>query len=341
MRHHPIQRSKRWFAAALWAVGIVAIGSPARASFIDFNSTGDPTGTTQSIAGIDLAPGNALAQGSLPLTVGKTFQLYYQSTLSGLIHTNGLTVAPTGLNTNYQITAVASFTEVVTSADASSGSATFALASHQASNSFFEMFYNSSVVANNLTGTGFNAGTLILAGTPASAEPSVGIFSLAKSATGQPLVQPVDGFLKNHYPTVASVVGSGSALVTSNVTYVNPAFFKTALSQISFNSSLITPFAQTSPSGMFIDHSGAGNPDVTPNLGTVNGLNGKDFQFQADANASFISVVPNGGSVPEPASLLLASLGMLGVLCLGVRQRTRKGHRRDPVAGTGSSADFR
>jgi len=334
MRQLHTPSTSRWFAAALCAAGIATISSTARAGLIDFNPTGGASTATQSIAGIDLAPGNALARGAVPLTVGSTFQLYYQATLSGLINAKGITVAPTGLGTNYQITAVASFTEVVTSFNAATGMATFALASNQASSSFFELYYNAAAVANNLKGTGFNVGTLILAGTPAPTKPSVGIFSLSTDAKGNRQVQAMDQFVTNHYPNVNTVVGSGSALIASTVTYINPAFFKTALSQVSFNSSLVTPFAQTSPASMFISHSGAGNPDITPNLGTVNGLNGKDFQFQADAYASFNAATPSVTPIPEPSSLLQAGLGMLGILVFASSRRAGKGPRRASIAGT-------
>jgi hypothetical protein len=50
---------------------------------------------------------------------------------------------------------------------------------------------------------------------------------------------------------------------------------------------------------------------VVPNLGTINGVNGPDFQFQADSNLSFVSA----SSIPEPASVILASIGLLGAIC--------------------------
>ena len=95
------------------------------------------------------------------------------------------------------------------------------------------------------------------------------------------------------------------------MTYLNSAFFKTPISQITFNSSLVTPFDQVSPSALFTGLPGGAAPNITPNIGTVNGLNGTDFQFQADANFSFIAA-----SVPEPASIIQASLGLLAVLGL-------------------------
>ena len=242
-----------------------------------------------------------------PLAVGKTFQLDYQAAVSGLINTNGLTVAPPGLMSTYQLTAVGSYTEVVTSLNSSGTLATFALAPTQASNSFFELYYNPAVVVNNLAGTGFNVGTRILSGQPAIGLANVGIFSLSTDTHGNPVVQQFDQYLSNNYPGVATVVGSGAALLSAHVTYFNPDFFKTPVSQLSFNSSLVTPFGQVSPSALFAGLPGGAPPNVTPNIGTINGVTGADFQFQADANLSFTAA-----AIPEPSSIILAAVGFLG-----------------------------
>ena len=87
------------------------------ASTILFNPTGSNATQPITIGALDLAPGNTLAVNSLPLTVGNTFQLDYQATLAGVIDPNGGSISPPGLNTTYQITAVASITEVVTQPD--------------------------------------------------------------------------------------------------------------------------------------------------------------------------------------------------------------------------------
>src|SRR5262245_58624165 len=79
------------------------------ASTILFNPTGSASTQPISIGGFDFAPGNTLAVSSLPLAVGKTYQLDYQATLAGVIDPNGITMFPPGLNTTYQITAVGSF----------------------------------------------------------------------------------------------------------------------------------------------------------------------------------------------------------------------------------------
>jgi hypothetical protein len=291
---------------------MAVFGSSARAGFIEFNPTGDPSGKVYTIGGIDPAPGSALAVNSLPLKVNETFQRYYQATVGGLIDTNGLTFSPQGLNSTYQLTVVASSTLVVNSLTPDGAVATFALASKQV-NSFFELYYNPAVVANNLAGTGFNVGTLILTLGP-SALPGVGLFSLATDAAGNPpVITQYDQFVHNDYPGISTVTGSGASQNQSPVTFADPAFFKSPLDQVSFNTSLVTPFQQVDPSRLFVGSPGTAPPTIVPNIGTINGVDGPDFQFQADSNLSFIV-----SSVPEPASIVQASLGLIAVLGLAV-----------------------
>ena len=129
-------------------------------------------------------------------------------------------------------------------------------------------------------------------------------------SSGSRVTVPFDQFLSNHYPLISTVEGSGTALLAADVTYLNTDFFKTSFGQIAFNSSLVTPFQQVSPSGLFTALPNGGAPSVVPNIGPVNGENGTDFQFQADANFAF------GAAIPEPASIIQASLGLLAVLGL-------------------------
>jgi hypothetical protein len=299
-------------ATVLWVMGAVLLGSSARAGSIQFAPEGS-SGSTYTIGGIDPGPGSALAVGALPLTVGATFQLDYQANIPALIGTNGLDFTPSGLGSTYQLTVVGSFTEVVTSLNANGTVATFALTPTQSPNSFFELYYNPTVVANNLAGTGFNVGTLVLAGTPAPKLASVSVFSLSSPGGTLP---SFDQF-SNHYPGITSVGGSGSSLLSAKITYENPEFVRTPISSIMFNSSLVTPFDEVSPSALFVGGPGTSAPSVVANIGTINGLSGPDFQFQADANLSFTPAA----AIPEPSSVILASLGLLGAFCFAACMR--------------------
>jgi hypothetical protein len=302
-------------ATALWLIGAVVFGSSARAGLIQFAPQGS-SGATYTIGGLDPGPGNALAVSAVPLTVGATFQLDYQAVVPALIGANGLDFTPPGLGSTYQLTAVGSFTEVVTSLGASGTVATFALAPAQSSNSFFEVYYNSAVVANNLAGTGFNVGTLVLAGTPATNLPNVSVFSISTAAG----LLPFDQFNQSNYQGISSVDGSGSSLLFANVNYYNPAFIGTPINEIAFNASIVTPFNEVDPSRLFVGSPGTAAPSVVPNIGTIDGVTGTDFQFQADGNFSFNGNL-GGASTPEPSSVILAAMGFLGALCFAACMR--------------------
>ena len=277
------------------------------ASPIEFNPTGNGNpADTFAIRAFDWAPGNSLAVSSVPLTVGDTFQLDYQATLADLIDPNSNSFVPPGLNSTYQITAVASITEVVTSLNANGSVATFALAPTQSPNSFFEIYYNPAVVASDLAGTGFNVGTLILAASPNPTLANSGNFALALNG-GNPIIQPFDQFDAANYPGITTVTGTGSATLDGNVSSVDPAFFETNLAQISFDTNNTTPFLETDPSMLFVGSPGGGAPNVTPNIGTINGVNGTDFQFQADANSAFTTAPPTLATTPSPTSVTLGT----------------------------------
>jgi hypothetical protein len=275
---------------------------------IEFNPTGNGNpADTYAVGSFGWAVGNSLAVSALPLSVGETYQLDYQATLANLIDPNSNSFVPPGLNSTYQITAVASVTEVVTSLTPDGSVATFALAPTQSPNSFFEIYYNSALVASDLAGTGFNVGTLILSASPDPTLANSGNFALALNGSGSPIIEPFDQFDPVNYPGILSVTGTGSATLDGDVSSFDPAFFETNLAQISFDTSNTTPFLETDPSMLFVGSPGAGAPNVTPNIGTINVVNGTDFQFQADANSSFTSAAPTVTTTPSPTSATLGT----------------------------------
>lgn len=289
--------------------------------------TFDPTGSggagNVQAAVFDFAPGNALADNALlgapALLPGTTFNLFFQAKLNTVQDSTNTAVA---LGNN--ITLVAGFTEVVTGTNVVGGAlgsvtSSFGLASNATVN--FLKMYHGGAVADDLNGTGFDDGTLIL---DAVISANSGSFSV-EAPNGVANQNTFDGYLGDNYSGLQSVVGGGGVQLTANVLSYNSNYFTgglpaSALLITLFNSSNITPFNQANPSRTFSSTGTTGGTgNLAPNLGSVNGLGGgtagpHDFQFQADANASF-------SIIPEPASLLV--FGLLGGCGFIGRRRMR------------------
>lgn len=292
------------------ATGVTIVGPSAKADSILFDPDGshNPNGTgslpATSITGFDQSVGNVLAVGAVPVTVGETFNLYYQSTLQG--YSGGSPPPPTGINQNFQLTYSLKVSETVVGISTFGGDTFFAFSVNpvQPPGSYLRMYYNGAATTTNtngnLSGTTFQDGQVILDATPIAKPADTGGFLEETSAAPKTFDQ--NGV--NNYPGTTTVVGNGSTVLDFKVNSTDPSFFITPPSVIQFhlNTSLVLPFDTVDPSQIFRNEDGT---IVTPNLGPINGVSGPDFQFQADANSSVI--------VPEPSSLLLA-FGGLGLL---------------------------
>jgi hypothetical protein len=302
---------KRALTGAAWTACLLVTAQAAQADFL-FNPAGTGgVGNATSISAFANSPGNELAQGGVTAInrgPGATFQLYYQASLGNLVSSaTGNPFTPVGLNTSgptgYQITMIASVTEVVTSVNTSINTATFAVAPVQSPNSYLVMYQNTGVVgtaagANNLTGTGFNGGAVILTGTPHASGPGVANFTTVAGTTA-----PFDQH-SNAYPGINSVVGNGSSTVEFNVTSFNPNFFFTPppVLDVRLAMGLSTPFLQIDPSMSFPGR--PGDATVLPAIGATNGLTGPDFQFVSQGQLT------SPGVIPEPSSVVLLGLGI-------------------------------
>lgn len=307
------------FKKTILAASIVCAmaGAAQAATSFTFDPDGDGVGGITGVTTFDWLPGNALAVDGNPdggLQTGDQVQLLYQANLGTL--TDGTT--PLFLNNGsegFYFTAVAGFTETAT---VTNGGLNVSFALTPGTSSYFMIYANPTALGDNLAGTGFTAGDIILAGT-LTAVTSSNFTAADSNGDGIPDQQTFDQFGTNNYVGTTTIVGSGSTdLVWSiDITQIDFGFFPTLtldmIINMAINSSLIDPFKEVNPSRLF-SSDGIQDGDVASNIGTCNGcfhLAGGDlnFQFQADANASLTAV-------PEPGSLALLgiALGGLGVL---------------------------
>jgi hypothetical protein len=299
-------------AALLVAVLGVPVATPAAPILFDPDGAGAGASPV-TIGGLDWAVGNALAingnQAVANFLAGSgstNFEVRYQAQLSGYIDLGGTTIQPAGITGGqYEITVVARFFETVVNATAG-GQVTLGRAADQ-TGSTFEIYFDSNPNANNLAGTGFQDGNLIL---QADLRSVVGNFQI------QPLgaTDLFDRVGADNFNGLRTVSGYGGTDASFNTILTNSQFFLSPVTGLNFNINATLPFLQQDPSRQFLGY--------TPSLGTINGAlpigpggGGPDFQFQVDGNTAF--------AVPEPGSLVLVTLGAAGLLGAGWSRRRR------------------
>jgi len=311
--------------------------SQAGADTITFNPTGGVatiggfTPGNSTITSFNWGSGDALAVGSITngniVGVGSTFQLYYQTKLVGLNNSSGSIPNPAGLNAanGYQITEIATFTEVVTSV--SNNAVTFGLAANQAAGNLVKIYWEDlaapgATPADANTGSGLNP---TAAGTGSKLIYSAALISNQSNYTdttkqaGQP-VQALNPLTPANYSGVQTDQGTGSNVLNMRTLTIDTSFFVAppGLTLSQFSSNLRNNFADIGASLRFNDANlGIGAaPSVIPTVGTLNGVSGPDFLLE-------VSGATENFSVPEPASISLAltALGIVPIATWHVRRR--------------------
>lgn len=335
-----MQKLRTFFLAALVML-IVGWAAPASADTIIFDPDGGGALAPREIDSLDWTPGNAIGIGVRATDpAGTTFQLFYQANLGSALNSDGeiVYVNNTGAaGTEDSFTLVLGFQETISTTtfdpNTNTGNLTFAFDSGGAN--FFQIYANT-VPGSNLSGACFVCGTLVMSGSIIP-DGFVSNFSALATAPTTPLDQ---AGATNNYPTVTTIAGTGSVSLTGAVEFYNTSYFSgIGGSTIEFafaNANTNLPFLQADPSACFFATTSTGGisptctgtggqTGVAPFVGVgsvdpVNGISGPNIMFQADGNASF----DTNQQVPEPVTLLLLGIGLLGSAATHNRQKAKK-----------------
>lgn len=296
----------RFGVLAACAAGVPLVASGGEP--FTFDPDGDGPDTPIVVNTFDWLPSSALAVGTLPLPAYPVVipsTLLTHARLGTFLNLGGSVILGTGLNGTYEITFVGGVGQFGTLA--AGVTSVFSLNAAGVPN-FFEIYYDTARNSNELAGTGFSDGTLVMAGTITALSASFTTFST--------VLEPLDQFGPDNYPGLLTGTGSGGGQIAVDVIFANPSFFPDPNQQpktLLFNTSQVLPYRQVNPSALFTGSPGGVPAAVVPVLGAVNGsaaAGGLDVIFQADANMSMTlaeiiegSCRMTGGGVTEDGQI--------------------------------------
>jgi hypothetical protein len=283
------------------ALGLAFAGSSAQAFTLSNGSTvlsSDATTLDWNASGSGVAKG--VGPFGTPLTVGQNFQFLYQSNLSSVDGNptalfNGLDSTANGTKDvaagkSFEFTIVAKLNETVTSATANH--ATFGLSGNPADNKV-AIYYDTAANASTTGGTGFDDGKLIA------------------------LLTIVPEDTQSEFTVTAANAGQGSTKLTARIVegtdFIDPAYLQGVsemLFGVKFESNLNYPAGNSSTNNFHI-----GGSSLFPDY--VAGNN--DIVFKVDGSNTFSS-----SAVPEPGTMMLLGMGMMGLVGAQRRRRAPK-----------------
>jgi hypothetical protein len=247
--------------------------------------------------------GSGVAKGvgpfGTPLTVGQNFEFLYQANLATVDGTptillNGLDTTSNGTKDtaagkNYEFTIVAKLHETVSGVDSGGAHATFGFAP---GDNKVAIYYDTAANASTTGGTGFDDGTLIA------------------------LLTIVPENTQSEFTVTAPGAGQGSTKITARIVdggdFIDPAYLQGVsemLFGVNFESNLNYPAGNSSTSNFHI-----GGSALFPDY--VAGNN--DIVFKVDGSNTFTN------AVPEPGTMMLLGMGMLGFVGAQRRRRAPK-----------------